>query len=127
MRLIIALCLFAVAAAAPATNAPDYDGRYYNKYNDVQLLRYESDNIGTGPFRYAWEQSDGQRAEASGQLKNEGREDEALVIVGSYSWVGPDGVTYIVRYTADENGYQPEIEEGPGGAIPSAVLASLAG
>lgn len=75
----------------------------------------------------SWEQTDGQRAQQSGQLKNEGREDESLAVTGSFSWVGPDGVTYTVTYTADEDGYKPEIEQGPGGGIPPAVVASLLG
>ncbi|XP_061500996.1 flexible cuticle protein 12 isoform X2 [Anopheles gambiae] len=30
-----------------------------------------------------------------------------LVISGWYRYVGPDGVTYQVKYVADENGYRP--------------------
>lgn len=47
-------------------------------------------------------------------------------MTGSFSWVGPDGVTYTVNYTAGEEGYKPEIEQGPGGGVP-AVVASLLG
>lgn len=48
-------------------------------------------------------------------------------MTGSFSWVGPDGVTYTVNYTAGEEGYKPEIEQGPGGGVPPAVVASLLG
>lgn len=74
-----------------------------------------------------YEQTDGQKHEAQGTLENEGTEEESLSVIGSYTWVGPDGVTYIVRYLANKDGFQPEIEEGPGGALSPAVLASLAG
>lgn len=33
-----------------------------------------------------------------------------LVIVGSYGYVGPDGVKYAVNYVSDENGFRPEGE-----------------
>lgn len=75
----------------------------------------------------SFEQSDGTRHEQRGELKNEGRDNEALVVKGQYSWVGPDGVTYIVTYVADEQGFQPQIEQGPGGGVPPAVVASLLG
>ncbi|VVC97695.1 unnamed protein product, partial [Leptidea sinapis] len=74
-----------------------------------------------------FEQTDGTKQEQQGEVINQGREDESIVVRGSFSWVGPDGVTYKVTYIADTNGYQPEIEEGPGGAVPPAVVASLLG
>lgn len=54
--------------------------------------------------------SDGIERREEGNLINPNTEDEALVVVGSYSYVGPDGVTYTVRYTADQNGFHPEGE-----------------
>lgn len=78
-------------------------------------------------FVYRWELSDGSKHEEQGQLKNQGTENEAIAVQGQYSWVGPDGVTYTVTYIADENGFQPQIQQGPGGAVPSAVIASLLG
>lgn len=56
----------------------------------------------------SYETSDGVAAQAQGQLKNVGTEDEAIVVKGSYQFVGNDGVTYTVKYVADENGFQPE-------------------
>jgi hypothetical protein len=79
------------------------------------------------------ETSDGFRHEQTGELRSPGTDDEALVMRGSYSYVGPDGVTYTVIYVADENGFQPEGEHLPASAgvkklgIPAAAQASLIG
>ncbi|CAH2107392.1 unnamed protein product [Euphydryas editha] len=94
---------------------------------DVQILRYDTNNDGLGSYNFAWELSDGSKHEESGQLKNQGAENEAISVQGKYSWVADDGVLYTVTYIADENGFQPQIEQGPGGAIPPAVVASLLG
>lgn len=73
------------------------------------------------------------KKEETAEIVNEGTDDESIAVKGSYSYVGDDGKTYEVKYTADENGYQPEGEHLPNSAgvkklgIPSAALASLAG
>ncbi|CAH2107393.1 unnamed protein product [Euphydryas editha] len=115
--ILLSLIALAVAAPPPIIKYPQ----------DVQILRYEYDTDDIGKYRYVFEQTDGQRQEQQGELKNVGSENEHIAVTGSYSWVGPDGVSYRITYVADENGYQPEIEEGPGGAIPPAVVASLLG
>lgn len=81
------------------------------------------------------ETSDGFKKEEQGDIKDPGTDNESLVVTGSYSYVGDDGKTYEVKYTADENGFQPEGEHIPPSAgvkkpklgIPSAAVASLAG
>lgn len=81
------------------------------------------------------ETSDGFKKEEQGEIKNQGTAEESLAVTGKYSYVGDDGKTYEVKYTADENGYQPEGEHIPPSAgvkkpklgIPSAAVASLAG
>ncbi|KAJ2946964.1 hypothetical protein O0L34_g16312 [Tuta absoluta] len=120
MKLLVVLSLVAMVAAAPQAADP-------NPNQDIQLLRFETDNDGLGSYNFAYEQSDGSKREEKGELKNAGAEDEGIVMRGSYSWVGPDGVTYTVTYVADENGFQPTIEQGPGGAVPPGVVASLLG
>ncbi|KAH8297774.1 hypothetical protein KR054_009734 [Drosophila jambulina] len=94
--LIVFVALFAVALAAPAT-----PGR------DAEILRSESD-VGPESFKYDWETSDGQSGDAVGQLNNIGSDHESLAVHGSYRYIGDDGVTYEVKYVADENGFQPQ-------------------
>ncbi|KAL1138383.1 hypothetical protein AAG570_008447 [Ranatra chinensis] len=78
-----------------------------------------------GSYRYSYEGGDGTKAEQQGQLKNIG-EDAGEVSSGSYSYVGDDGKTYSVSYTADETGYHPVAEHLPQPPpIPEAILRSL--
>ncbi|XP_013116554.2 larval cuticle protein 65Ag1-like [Stomoxys calcitrans] len=89
---IVFATLFALALAAPA---------------EVEIIKNESD-VGPESFNYAFETSDGVKAAAEGQLNNIGSDNESLAVKGSYTYVGDDGQTYSVQYTADENGFQPQ-------------------
>ncbi|CAH0558125.1 unnamed protein product [Brassicogethes aeneus] len=75
---------------------------------NAQLTHYEYQNDGSGPFRFDFESSDGIKRQEEGTLVHEGSDHAAVIVRGSYSYVGPDGVEYTVRYTADENGFHPE-------------------
>ncbi|CAK1604165.1 unnamed protein product [Parnassius mnemosyne] len=122
MKLFVLLSLVAVVAAAPqAAQRPKQNAE------EVQLLRFDSDNDGLGTYNFAFEQSDGTKKEEQGELRNAGTDEEFVAMKGSYSWLGPDNVLYTITYTADENGFNPTIEQGPGGAIPPGVVASLLG
>ncbi|XP_026489166.1 flexible cuticle protein 12-like [Vanessa tameamea] len=106
MKSFIVLALFvAVAIAAPAT--PD---------GDAQIVKYESDNIGVEGYSYSVDTSNGISQSENGVVKNPGTEGEALEVRGEYSYPGPDGVVYRVRYIANELGFQPE-----GDHLPKAV------
>ncbi|XP_014363750.2 endocuticle structural glycoprotein ABD-5-like [Papilio machaon] len=121
MKLFFVLSLLTVAAAAPqaaSRSAPN---------EDVQILRFDSSNDGLGSYNFAFEQSDGTKKEEQGELRNAGTDDEFMAVKGSYSWQGPDGVVYTITYTADDNGFKPTIEQGPGGGVPPGVVASLLG
>lgn len=65
-------------------------------------------------FSGRYQTSDGVSREEKAELKNVGTENEALVVQGSYSYIGEDGVTYTVTYVADENGYRPTGVHIPG-------------
>ncbi|XP_065360959.1 larval cuticle protein 65Ag1-like [Calliphora vicina] len=87
---IVLVALFAVAFA-----------------NDVEIVRLDSE-VGPESFQYGFETSDGTSADAKGVLKNVGTDEEAISVQGAYKFVGDDGVTYEVKYVADENGFQPQ-------------------
>ncbi|KNC33943.1 Larval cuticle protein 8 [Lucilia cuprina] len=93
--IIVFAALFAVALAAP-------------RPEDAVVLKSESE-VGPESFQYAYATSDGVEAEAQGQLKNVGTDEEAIVVKGSFSFVADDGQTYTVNYVADENGFQPQV------------------
>lgn len=57
---------------------------------------------------HSYETSNGIAAQEQGQLKEIGNES-GIVVQGSYSYVGPDGQTYTVKYISDENGFQPTV------------------
>ncbi|XP_061710368.1 endocuticle structural glycoprotein SgAbd-9-like [Cydia pomonella] len=83
----------------------------YFSPSDVRVLKYDNYNNEAGGFKYEVEQSDGSKSQAQGnvvKVVTEGKEVDILVIKGSYSFV-IDGLTYTVRYVADQNGYHPNI------------------
>ncbi|XP_037720175.1 larval cuticle protein 65Ag1 [Drosophila subpulchrella] len=90
---IVLLALFAVALAAPT--------------QEVSVVKQVSD-VGAEGYNFAVETSDGSKFEEQGHLENVGTEEEAIVVRGSFAFLGDDGVTYTVNYVADENGFQPQ-------------------
>ncbi|RLU26259.1 hypothetical protein DMN91_000052 [Ooceraea biroi] len=98
-KILVILALVAGVLTAPQGNL-----------NDITIVKQEEvNNIGVGGYHFSYEQSDGQKREETAELKNEGTDDEALSVVGSFSFIAPDGHTYRVDYTADETGFHPTI------------------
>ncbi|GJQ70332.1 hypothetical protein Trydic_g22767 [Trypoxylus dichotomus] len=77
---------------------------------DAVVVKSELNNIGVEGYSYGYETSNGISAEEQGQLQNIGTQNEAIQVRGQFSYVGDDGKTYTVTYTADENGFQPQGE-----------------
>ncbi|XP_041976489.1 endocuticle structural glycoprotein SgAbd-5-like [Aricia agestis] len=122
MKLFVVILFVGLASAAQIRNQ-----RASVDPKDVQILRYNTDNIGLDGYKFDFELSDGTKRDEQAELRNAGTDDEAIAVKGSYSWIGPDGVKYTVIYTADENGFQPRIEQEGPGSIPAGVVASLVG
>lgn len=78
-----------------------------------------------------YETSDGQSRKEEAELQNVGTDDEALVVKGSFSFVGDDGVTYTVVYVADKDGFRAEGEHLPRRTgslgLPAGAIGSLVG
>lgn len=63
---------------------------------------------------FSVETSDGTKKREEGVfVKSDDPEKDTLRVTGFFSYVGPDGVTYTVKYIADENGFQPEGDHLP--------------
>jgi hypothetical protein len=78
MKFLIVLALFVVAAlAAPPAG-------------DVEVLRSDFVNDPAG-YTYGFEQSDGQKREEKGEVRNAGSETEHVAVRGSFSFTAPDG------------------------------------
>ncbi|XP_058065323.1 endocuticle structural glycoprotein ABD-5-like [Anopheles bellator] len=96
------IALFAIVAAVFCVTVRAVD--------DVQLLQFTNDNNVDGSYQFAYEQSDGQKREEKGELKQvEGAEEPVLSVSGSYEYTDPNGQRYRVDYVADEKGYRPTV------------------
>ncbi|XP_017785783.1 PREDICTED: flexible cuticle protein 12-like [Nicrophorus vespilloides] len=73
-----------------------------------KIINYEYNTMYLGGgYKYAFESDDGIKKEETGEIVNEGRDDQFIKVTGSYSYIGDDGKMYMVVYTADENGFHP--------------------
>ncbi|KAJ6633070.1 Flexible cuticle protein 12 [Pseudolycoriella hygida] len=75
---------------------------------DIEVLRYDNDNVGVDGYKFSYEQSDGVSRSEEGVLKNVGTEQEGIEVRGTITWTAPDGEVYTLNFVADENGYHPE-------------------
>lgn len=83
-------------------------GNRVNADGDYKIFRQEGD-INEDGYHYLYETENQINAEETGRVVNKGRDDAHIEATGFFEYVGPDGVTYRVDYTADENGFNPVV------------------
>ncbi|XP_066143728.1 larval cuticle protein LCP-22-like isoform X2 [Euwallacea fornicatus] len=122
-KLIVTLGIVAISLASAAfvdLRTPRVS-QYFGKPSVIfsQKSSVEPD----GSYQYRYETEDGIVAQ------EQGRQDPAkgTVAQGDFGYTSPEGVPVVVKYVADENGFQPSSNLLPvGPEIPEAILKSLA-
>ncbi|XP_014204943.1 larval cuticle protein 5-like [Copidosoma floridanum] len=108
MKVIVVLAALVAVASAGAIDAETY-----------VVKEQPHNNIGIGDYQFSVEQSDGQArsevATAAVVRNPETNEDHTILRVqGQYSYVDQKtGKSFVVYYTADENGYHPQGDHLP--------------
>merc|ERR1712168_1143291 len=94
MKLVVLACLAAVAVAAPQLQ----------EEREVLVLRDDRVDNGDGSFSYAVEADNGINTAVVGSVGSEGQSN----MEGSYTVLLEDGTQAVIRFIANENGFQPQ-------------------
>ncbi|XP_071516379.1 cuticle protein AM/CP1114-like [Panulirus ornatus] len=100
MKLVILAALAAVAVAAPRPEYAEHDS-----VEQVPILKDDRVHDEDGTYSLNVETGDGIAQSHSGSPDGP---EGSVVMAGEYSYTAPDGTEVVVKYVADENGYQPE-------------------
>ncbi|XP_027208962.1 cuticle protein AMP1A-like [Penaeus vannamei] len=96
MKFVIIACVAAVALAAP---------QYDSSEEFVPILKDDRVHEDDGTFNFDFEAANGIRVSQAGSPDGD---EDAVVKAGEYSYTAPDGTPVVVKYVADENGFQPQ-------------------
>lgn len=114
------MALVASALALPIESTTE-------KREIIPLLKYERVNNPDGSFMFEYEGGDKSYRQETASVINDGTEEEALEVSGSYRYIDEDGQEIEVFYTAGKNGFVPvgtnipvEISEGAKAAAKAA-------
>ncbi|XP_042218170.1 cuticle protein AMP1A-like isoform X3 [Homarus americanus] len=102
MKFVVLALLAAVATAAPQYAAPP---RYTDSLEHAAIIRDDRVHEEDGRYSVDVETDNGIILSQSGSPSGP---DGAVVKAGQYSYTAPDGTPVVVKFVADENGYQPQ-------------------
>ncbi|XP_069188728.1 cuticle protein CP14.6-like [Procambarus clarkii] len=105
MKFIIFAVVVAVASAAPQYAAPQAPTRYAESSEEVAILRHDFVPGDAGAYKLDVETANGIVVSQAGAPSGP---EGAVVKSGQYSYTAPDGTPVLVKFVADENGYQPQ-------------------
>ncbi|XP_066944479.1 cuticle protein AMP1A-like [Macrobrachium rosenbergii] len=97
MKFVILAALAAVAVAAPQEYRVD-------SREVVPILRDERVQEEDGRYNFDVETGNGIAISQSGSPVSEG----AIASAGQFSYTAPDGTPVVLKFVADENGFQPQ-------------------
>lgn len=97
---------------------------------DAPILKQEQEVNFDGSYVNNFETGNGIIVQEQGQLKNANNpETAAEEVIGSFQYTAPDGTPVLIKYLANENGFQAEGAHLPVAPtpppIPIAILRSL--
>ncbi|XP_064094715.1 cuticle protein AMP1A-like [Macrobrachium nipponense] len=108
MKFVILAALATLAVAVPQQGygapAPRSSVRD-DSFEDVAILRDERVHEDDGRYNFDVEAENGIRASESGSPDGP---EGTIVSAGEYSYTAPDGTDVLVKYVANENGFQPQ-------------------
>ncbi|XP_063587532.1 cuticle protein AMP1A-like [Penaeus indicus] len=96
MKFVIIAVVAAVAFAAP---------QYDSSEEFVPILKDDRVQEDDGTFNFDFEAANGIRVSQAGSPDGD---EDAVIKAGEYSYTAPDGTPVVVKYVADENGFQPQ-------------------
>ncbi|KAK7078329.1 hypothetical protein SK128_001384 [Halocaridina rubra] len=101
MKFTILAALAAVALATPVYDAPSPSA----SHEHIEVLRDDRHHDENGHYNFEFESENGISWSEGGSPDGD---EGAIVAAGEYSYVAPDGTEVVVKYVANENGFQPQ-------------------
>ncbi|XP_042218152.1 cuticle protein CP14.6-like [Homarus americanus] len=106
MKFVVLALLATVATAAPQYAAPaPAPSRYSSSSKEVSIIKHDFVQGDYGGYQLDVETGNDIVISQSGSPDGP---DGAVVKTGQYSYIAPDGTHVVVKFVADENGYQPQ-------------------
>lgn len=96
---VLFACLVIAAVSAAPTEEPEREV--------VAILKSEINKYKDGSYDLHYESGDGTVRKEEASVVDEGTEDEALEVKGSYKYINSEGEEVEVFYTAGKNGFVP--------------------